>query len=105
MGPAKPAPDTASVATLMLAVPELERTKVSICFDPTSTDPKLTVAPLLSGVVLLPTVTMADGAAMPSRIMLVVLTSSVALYEATMVGLKSMSISASDAGPTYGERV
>ena len=34
-----------------------------------------------------------------------VLMSRFALYDAMIVGLKSMSISASDAGPTYGERV
>ena len=99
----KAVPETVTLATVILAAPVLDKEKFCVPVDPTSTDPKLTVAPALSGPPA--HVTTAEGAAVPARTMLMVLMRSVALYEAMNVGLKAISISASDAGPTYGERM
>src|ERR1700678_1402026 len=100
MGPLKPFPETATLLTVMLVPAEFDNTKPCVWLAPTSTGPNPMVAPEVSGVWLPARAKEADDTEFPCSTMLRLLTAKKALKEPVVVGLKSISNSASDAGPT-----
>jgi hypothetical protein len=98
IGPLKPVPLTVSTFTVRATLLGFLSVKTLSGLLPSSTDPKSITAPAASGVLLPPTVRVADGVAVPSSVMLIVFTSRVALWVAMAVGLKSTRNSANEPG-------